>query len=143
MDLKDPYPAYDADSNIEAMLVQRFLEERGIDAYAFEDGALMGHLGYGIHAERPQVWVSRDDEQRVADLLAEYEQHKAERAARRQALESQTIDAICEACGQTSTFEGSLNGTTQHCTHCGGYVDVGEFDWPYDEDFGTAEAGEV
>lgn len=141
MDLKDPYPAYDADTNIEAMLVQRFLEERGVDAYAFEEGALMGRLQYGV-TEKPQVWVSRDDEHRVAELLAEYERHKADRESRRLELASQSIDAVCEECGQTSTFSGSLNGTTQHCQHCGGYVDVGQYDWPYEEDFGTAATDE-
>ena len=139
MDLKDPFPAYDAESNIEAMLVQQFLEERGVDAYAVEEGALLGHLQVGHLTDKPQVWVSRDDEERVAVCLAEYEQIKAEREARRRELESQTIDAVCEKCGQTSTFEGTLNGTTQLCSHCGAYLDVGEFDWPYGDDFGEAE----
>jgi hypothetical protein len=138
MDLKDPFPAYDAESNIEAMLVQQFLEQRGVDAYAVEEGALMGSLQYGFPS-KPQVWVSRDDETRVTQYLIEYEQIKAEREARRRELESQTIDAVCEKCGETSTYAGSLNGTTQLCTHCGAYVDVGEFDWPYGDDFGEPE----
>ncbi len=143
MDLVDPFPAYNAANNIEAMLVQQFLESHGIDAYAVEDASGIGIFAWGgglneIH--KPQVWISRNDEQRVAELLTEYEQQKLERDAERHADEAKTIEADCESCGKTSTFAGTLNGTTQLCTHCGAYVDVGEFDWPYDDDFGEEGA---
>lgn len=142
MDLVDPIPAYNAESNVDAMLAQQFLESHGIDAYAVEDRSGLGIFawGGGLHEiHKPQVWVSRADEQRVAELLTEYEQHRLQRDADRHTDEARTIETVCEECGQTSKFAGSLNGTTQLCAHCGAYVDVGEFDWPYEDDFGTPE----
>ena len=43
MPLKDPIPAYNAESNMAAILVQRFLESHGIEAFAVEDNSLVGH----------------------------------------------------------------------------------------------------
>ncbi len=40
---------------------------------------------------------------------------------------SGTIDAVCEDCGKTTTFPDTLDGTTQECSHCRAYIDVGEF----------------
>lgn len=139
MELKDPFPAYNAESNVEAMLVQQFLESNGVDAYAVEDrsGVNLWAWGGGLaEVHKPQVWVSREDEQRVAALLTEYEQNKSERDVQRKEDEAKTIEAVCESCGQTSYFPGSLNGTTQNCSHCDGFVDVGTYDWPYEDDFG-------
>jgi putative acetyltransferase len=132
--LTDPIAAYNAESNVEAALVQRFLESEGIEAYAAEDHSLVGHWMFGNLPEihKPQVWINRHDAERVAELLVEYERRKLDRDAERKAGEPRTIAVDCEECGETSTFAGSLNGTTQDCPYCGGFVDVGEFDWPFE-----------
>ena len=136
MALDDPISAYIAESNMEAMLVQQFLESEGVEAHVVEDLSLAGYwmLGFLPQIVKPQVWIGRRDEVRASKLLEEYERLKAERDAERKANEPQTIEVHCEECGKTSAFAGSLNGTTQTCPHCRGYVDVGHFEWPLDDE---------
>ena len=141
MGLTDPITAYNAESNMEAMLVQRFLESEGIEAYATEDLSLAGYWALGTLPEihKPQVWINRRDAARVAQLLVEFEHRKLERDATRKAEESTTIESRCEDCGKTATFAGSLKDTVQNCPHCSAYMDIGEIGWPADEDFGIAK----
>lgn len=137
---KDPLAAYNAESNMEALLVQRFLESEGFEAFVTEDLSLVGYWMLGTLPEihKPQVWINRCDAERVAQLLTEYERRKIERDAERRADDAMAIEVHCEDCGKTSTFAGSLAGTVQDCPHCGSYVDVGEFEWPHD-DFGVGD----
>lgn len=132
MPLKDPIAAYNAASNTEAAVVQRFLESLGVEAFAVEDNSLVGHWMFGNLPEihKPQVWINRSDAERAAELLTEFERGKTERDAERKAEEPKTITAQCEDCGKSTQFPGSLNGTVQDCPHCGSFVDVGEIDWP-------------
>ena len=134
MPLTDLIPAYNAESNMAAILVQRFLESHGIEAFAVEDNSLVGHWVGGNLPEihKPQVWINRADTKRVAELLTEYEHRKIASDLERKASEPKTISIDCEDCGKTSDFAGSLKGTVQDCPHCGSYVDVGDIDWPYD-----------
>ena len=136
MNLKDPIAAYNAESNMEAILLQRFLESEGIQAFATEDNSLVGHWIFGNLPEihKPQVWISRKDSEKVAQLLTEYERRKLARDSDRQANEPQTVIVNCEDCGKESRFAVSLIGTIQDCSHCGSYVDVGEVDWPFWEE---------
>lgn len=135
MAIQDPVAAYAAASNMEAMLVQQFLESHGVEAHAAEDHSVVGHSIWGsmpgIH--KPQVWINRDDAERVAPLLAEFERRKAERDIERAEVEGETILVDCEACEQSSVFAKSLEGSIQDCPHCGAFVDVGESDWPFEE----------
>ena len=144
MALKNPIAAYNAESNSEALLVQRHLESHGIEAFATEDHSLVGYWMFGTLPEihKPQVWVDQADVDRAAELLRDYERHKLERDAKRQPDnqpdKSATIEITCEDCGKACTFPSSLKGTVQDCPHCGSYVDVGEIDWP-DDDIHEAE----
>lgn len=140
MALKDPIAAYNAQNNMDAQFVQRFLESCGVEAYATEDLSLVGHWMFGNLPEihKPQVWISREDADRVAHLLTEYENDKAKRDAERTREDTATITVECEDCGKTAQFAGSLKGTVQDCPHCGSYVDVGDVEWPYD-DVGESE----
>src|SRR5262245_52180201 len=81
MTLQDPVAAYTSESNEEALLVQRFLENEGIEAFVIEDHSLVGYWMLGTLAEihKPQVWVNRNDSARVAELLVEYERRRLER----------------------------------------------------------------
>ena len=135
MALKNPISAYNAESNNEALLVQRHLESHGIEAFVIEDNSLVGSWMFGMLPEihTPQVWIDRANVDRAAQLLSEYERHKLERDATRQSDKSTTIAVTCEDCGKSCTFASSLKGTVQDCPHCGSYVDVGDIDWPYDE----------
>ncbi len=141
MKLTDPIAAYNAQSNTEAQLVQRFLESKGVQACATEDNSLVGHWMFGNLPEihKPQVWVSRADAERAGQLLSEYERLRADRDGDRKADEPKTIEVTCEECDRPSTFAGALDGTVQECSHCGAYVDVGEFRWPEEGDFGDDE----
>ena len=139
MALTDPIPAYNAENNVEAAIVQRLLESHGIEAYAAEDNSLVGHWLFGNLPEihKPQVWISRADTERVAELLIEYERHRMETDASRTAGQPTTITVHCEDCGKASQFAESLKGSVQECSHCRAYIDVGDIEWPYDE--GDAE----
>jgi len=143
MPLVDPISAYNASSNLEAILVQRFLESEGVPAFVTEDNSLVGYWVFGILPvfHKPQVWVSRCDAERAAQLLVEYERLQFERDAKRKLNEPKSIFVQCEDCGKTSSFAGSLQGTVQDCPHCGAYVDVGDFEWPGEDQDEVEEDG--
>lgn len=134
MTLEDPITAYNAESNMDALWAQQYLENEGIEAHVIEDHSMVGHWMFGNLPEihKPQVWVSRQDAEEAGRLLAIYEQRKIDRDAGQAAKEVEPLEVVCEECERSSTFAGSLNGTVQDCPHCGAYVDVGEFDWPED-----------
>ena len=136
MTLEDPVTAYNAETNMDALLAQQYLESNGIAAFATEDNSLVGYWMFGTLPEihKPQVWVDRQDAEEAGRLLAEFERQKRDRNADRKANESKTIEVLCEECKKPSSFAGSLEGTVQDCPHCGAYVDVGEFDWPLDDE---------
>ncbi|MFY9254719.1 MAG: hypothetical protein WAO83_14800 [Fuerstiella sp.] len=43
--------------------------------------------------------------------------------------EESPIEAACENCNHTATYDSSLKGTVQVCDKCGDFVDVGEVEW--------------
>lgn len=143
MSLSEPIAAYNAQTNLEAHLVQQFLESQGIEAWVTEDNSLVGQWAFGVLPEihKPQVWVNRCAAERVAELLTEFEQRKRERNAVEGKRESASIEVQCEACGRTSSFASHLNGSTQDCPNCGAFVDVGDIDWP-EEAIREAESAE-
>jgi len=131
MALHDPITAYIAENNLDAVLVQQFLESHGVEAFTSEDNSpVLGNLPALL---KPRVWVNRSDATHVAQLLADYERGKVERDSERQVDEFKTISVKCQDCGNSSTFSGSLKGTVQFCLHCGSHVDVGAIDWPFDD----------
>lgn len=111
MKLTDPIAAYNAESNMDAILAQRYLEAEGVQAFAVEDNSLVGHWMFGNLPEihKPQVWVNRCDAERAGRLLDEFERRRIERDAKRKASEPKTIEVHCEDCGKLSPFAGSLN----------------------------------
>lgn len=138
MALEDSITAYIAESNMEALMAKHHLEAAGIEAHVSEDNSIAGTLiaGRMSNFHKPEVWVSRADSQRAAELLAEFEEQKRARDPKRVEDEPKTAEANCERCEKPSTFAGSLNGTIQNCPHCGAFVDVGEYEWPEDFDVG-------
>lgn len=132
MPLSDPIAAYNAQSNTDAHLVQQFLEGQGIESSVTEDNSLVGQWTFGLLPEihKPQVWVSRADAERVAELLTLFEERRRERNAVDPPPGTAAIEVRCEDCGRTTTFAGNLQGSVQDCPHCGAFVDVGDVDWP-------------
>lgn len=130
MGIRNPIAVYNAEDNIEAQLLCQHLEDNGIEACAVMDEAVTGLWAFGKLPEihKPQVWVDKSNCDAAAAVLREYEAEliKRRRASKARDLGADTIDAICEECGKTSTFAAAKKGTTQDCKHCGAFVDVGE-----------------
>ena len=102
------------------------LDANGIDAYVVENNAATGFYFFGglagIH--QPQVYVSKKDAEQANALLKAFVDLMIHR---QQDLPTQ-LEAVCEKCGKTTLFSSSLDGTVQDCSHCGAYVEVGEFE---------------
>ena len=135
---RDPKCVYVTDSPSSADVVANFLEHEGIAAKVMDRTTLGGLLGLtvwshtGISSRGLEVWVL-DEKDAVAarNVLAKYEAEADLKKQRKNA--SEPVDAQCEDCGNTTTFEGKLRGTVQDCPHCGEYMDVpggdDDFDW--------------
>ena len=78
------------------------------------------------------MWVEKWAAPKAAELIRRFEERKWQRA--HPDAGTSHIQVQCEECGKISFFPDSLNGTTQECSHCGAYVDVGELDWETEAD---------
>lgn len=125
MALQDPVAVYTAATNVEAHVIARMLEESGVEASAVEDASGVSLWAFGtLSYHKPQIWVSRADQERARQLLADYERDHAER--RRESLDGDPISVTCEECGKVTFFLPKDKGTVQECSHCHAYVDVGD-----------------
>ena len=135
MDLKAPLVAYIAESDIEASQVAQLLVENDVPAHAEEDVSVVGLWAFGklsqIH--KPRVWIATADKDRAFGLLSDYEREKVSRTQKSRAGDADSIAVACEDCGKSTDFPARFIGTVQECRHCRAHVDVGEFDWPYDD----------
>lgn len=149
MALRDPVAVYNAANNVEAHLVRNALETNGVEAHVTEDVSQVGTWMFGLMPEihKPQVWVERQDIERVKPILDEYEQRAAQlrRNGTGGELSSQErIEAVCEECGETNLFPPEQNGSVQQCRHCRGFLDVGaEEDAGEWSDFHNEQCGEA
>ena len=137
MEFQEPFKLYTAASNIEAHMIVEMLGADGIAAFAEEDqsGVSLWAFGRISQFHQPNVWVEKSTARNAAELIRRFEETKRERE--NHDTSQGEIPVECEACGERSSFPESLNGTTQVCSHCDAFVDVGELDW--DEDFGEPE----
>ncbi len=123
MPFRHPFAAYNAASNLEAHLVCGLLEDAGIESAVVEDhsqaGLWLGGTLPEIH--KPQVWIDQSDIERARPVLTDYDRRNSERL---HALSGQSAEAVCDQCGQRSTFPATQRGTVQICAHCRAYVDV-------------------
>lgn len=117
MSLHDPVLIYQSANNIFACLVQIYLAGEGIEAVALDHGTTEFRAG--------QVWISRRDTASAIQKLKEYLERMNIKAVEIEAREEETIEVVCEECGETSTFHGSYFGSVQECFHCLSYLDVG------------------
>ncbi|TWT43239.1 hypothetical protein [Botrimarina hoheduenensis] len=135
MEIDDPIVAFIGESNLEAIQVAQMLIDQGLSAHAEADESVVGLWAFGklpqIH--QPRVWIGKKDQEEARDILATYEQKKRERRKNAMAAGDATVEALCEECGKSSTYPSKFSGTVQECRHCRANLDVGEFDWPYDD----------
>ncbi len=136
----------------EAHAIVTALIAADIPAHAVED-----RTGENLSLERtasefnkPDVDVNRSDFEKARAFIAEHERKQtvSEDATNDQATSNKATDGtgpddgkmltvVCEDCGESTEFPSSMDGTTQDCPHCHGYVDVGNLPW--EEDFGEPE----
>ncbi len=138
MVFRDPNCVFITDDPSVADVIVSSLGHHGIEAQVMNRATLGGLIGLtplsttGVSADGIEVWVKNsDDVHRAKELLAEFEEAKAQKQAKLEQLGP--IDAVCEECGQTSMFPGEQRGTIQDCPQCGAYIDVpgteDEYDW--------------
>lgn len=137
MDFKHPVVVYTAATNVEAHLIVDMLHAKGVPAHAVEDQSGLSLWAFGTISQfhKPNIWVEKSSAQEAAQLIQAFEKNRQDRENPRHS--DGEVQAVCEDCGKTSVFPDSLNGTTQECSHCHAYVDVG--DLPWDDDFGIPE----
>jgi hypothetical protein len=137
MEFKEPFKIYTAASNMEAHMIVSILNSEGVAAFADEDQSVVSLWAFGTIRQfhQPNVWIDKSNVQKAAELIRHFEEQKRNRENADSS--GNELQVECEACGKMSTFPSSLDGTTQECSHCGAYIDVGELDW--DEDFGEPE----
>jgi hypothetical protein len=126
MAFREPFAAYNAATNVDAHLVRDALAAAGIEAYAADDvspvGVWMGGLVPELH--KPQVWIEKDDAERAAPVLAEFDRRAADRRRAERDSTSGDLEAECEDCGKRSKFPAAQQGTVQTCPHCWSFMDV-------------------
>ncbi len=138
MKLEDPVVVYTAESNVEAHLIVDVLQNEGIRSHAVEDQSTvtlwMGGRISQFH--QPNVMVDRQDAEAAGLLIQEFEEQKRARAAKEKEKSGSgsNIGVVCEECDKPTSFPASLDGTTQECSHCHAYVDVGSLPW--EDDYG-------
>jgi putative signal transducing protein len=137
MKFKHPVMLYTAATNVEAHVVVEMLHANGIPAYAVEDqsGVSLWMFGTISQFHQPNVWVDKSTAEKAIALVRQFEENKRKREHPDTSIG--TIPVACEECGKTTMFPDALNGTTQDCSHCNAYVDVGELPW--NEDFGMPD----
>ena len=134
MGLDKPVLVYTAASNFEARSLVTMLAAVDIEAHAVEDESPATYWALGRVGQilQPNVFVDQNDLVRAAELIRDFEERRKLRQTERSSAPD--ILAVCEACGQSSSFAATLEGTTQDCPHCGGYVDVGDVSFEFTEE---------
>ncbi len=137
MDFQKPVVVYTAATNVEAHLIVDMLCANGVPAHAVEDQSGVSLWAFGTISQyhKPNIWVEQSTAQEAAELIQAFEEKR--RARNNPGQGSGEIQVVCEDCGTTTSFPHSLDGTTQECSNCHAYVDVG--DLPWDDDFGVPD----
>ena len=124
-----PYTDYSSYLNRlgEADIVAAWLEERGITAFVKDElAAQMLPTPMIIAPTGIEVCVAPEHADEARRLLAE---HAEELRTHERAPESaEPITAICEDCGEASTFPAAQAGKVQTCPHCRAHMDVPDGD---------------
>ncbi len=113
---------YQAMTIEDADIVVAWLDNQGIEAFVkdrYAAGTMTYGLGFLSHPIKVVVRPEQADEARR--LLAEYDAAKAQE---RSATASESVEAVCEECGEKSVFPGTSRGKVENCPKCGEYLDV-------------------
>jgi len=134
MEFKEPFLAYTAATNLEAHMLVAMLTANGIPAHAVEDQSGVSLWAFGTISQfhKPNVWIDKSTTEMAAQLIRQFEESKQKRD--NPGVSTGEIHVECEECGKTTIFPDTLDGTTQDCSHCHAYVDVGELAWDEDVD---------
>ena len=75
MALREPVAVYNAASNLEAAFVCQLITAAGFEAHTVEDVSQVGVWMFGTLPEihKPQIWVEREDVEKVKPLLEDYD----------------------------------------------------------------------
>src|SRR5437762_4778460 len=137
---RDPKCVHVDDNLAHAQVVVGWLGAHGIEAEVMNEMTLGGFEGLvsilpsKLSFRGVEVWVNDPaDADRARQLIAD---HAAELQATR-ASRTGEVEAVCEECGQTTTFTAAEQGTVQQCPHCGAYLDVPDPGEESDDDFGA------
>jgi hypothetical protein len=130
MALRDPVAVYNAVNIAEAHIVRDALNNAGVDALVIEDlGGRDSDVWTLQQIYTTQVWIEREDIDRVKPVLEEYERTLSRRRDTDfEPAPGSAIVVVCEECGQPTNFPVRHRGSVQKCSHCGAYVDVGDDD---------------
>jgi Putative prokaryotic signal transducing protein len=131
---RDPKCVHVDDNLGRANLIVGWLAGHGIAAEVMDEMTLGGFEGLTamlpgkLSLRGVEVWVKNaTDADRARQLLAE-RQAEIEAKANRPG----TVEAVCEECGEASTFPAAEQGTIQDCPHCGAIMDVPDPDDEWD-----------
>ena len=110
------------------------LVANGIPAHAVEDqsGVSLWQFGTISQFHKPNVWIDKPTMEKAAELIRQFEEGRQKRD--NPGVSTGEIRVEYEECGKITIFPDALDGTTQECSHCHAYVDVGELAWDEDVD---------
>lgn len=110
-------------------MVVKLLMTNDIAAHVEEDQSGVSLWAFGTLSQfhQPNVWVDKSTAESAAQIIHQFEVNKRERE--NPGSGTSEIAVVCDECGKTTLFPNTLDGTTQDCSHCDAYVDVGELPW--------------
>lgn len=125
---EDPVLIFQSDNSMYALLVQNYLTGQGIEVFDRD-------LGTAKYLDG-QVWIRFRDSKIAVELLKKYSEWISTRSETLQLPREDSIEVVCEECGEITNFPGTLVGSVQECSICLTYLDVGDDesvgdDWDY------------
>ncbi len=139
MSRKDPRSVFTSDDHAAAEFVAEWLGKQGIDSELIthikeSDGVGLTPFSDSQSTSHMEVFVKNiDDVETVKKLIVENQESILQEAKKRDETTPEKIAVVCDHCGKTAVYPGTMQGTVQECPYCGEYLDVpggeDEFDW--------------
>lgn len=139
MSRKDPRSVFTSDNLSAAEFVAEWLGQQGIEVELMthikeSDGVGLTPFSDSQSTSHMELFVKNvDDVETARELILENQESILQEAQKRDQAVPEKIAVVCEHCGETAIFPGTMQGTVQECPHCGEYLDVpggeDEFDW--------------
>lgn len=130
MELNDPVAVYTAGSNLDAHQLVLALQAVEIESQVIEDNSTAGVWVGGVNSQihKTQIWVSKVDVAKAAEIIQEFELRNFQRFQTREVpvdLKAEWIDAACDKCRTVTRFAPIQKGTVVNCPNCFAFMDVG------------------